>query len=91
MAKVKVIQKWLTTLDNPFDYFTQHDDWYRWDSDAGYKTPGLIARLAVISDNASSEKDTVDAINEAVDRIYEINPTGNYKVIEQEVEIENDR
>ena len=91
MAKVKVIAKWLTTADNPFDYITQHDDWLRWDQDAGYKTPGLIARLAVVSDSATSELDAIEAINEAVDRILSVDPTGNYKLITQELEVDDDR
>lgn len=91
MAKVKVIAKWLTTLDNPFDYVTQHDDWLRWDNDAGYKTPGLIARIAILSENAMSERDAIESINEAVDQIYALNPTGNYKIVEQELEVDDDR
>ena len=90
MAKVKVIGKWLTTLDNPYDYWTQHDDWVQWDQDAGYKTPGLIARIAAMS-NSMSDKDIIESINDAVEKIYSINPSGNYRIIQQEQEIDDDR
>ena len=90
MAKVKVTTKWLTTLDNPYDYWTQHDDWVKWDQDAGYKTPGLIARIATVS-SAMSDLEITESINDAVEKIYRLNPTGNYKLISKVEEIDDDR
>lgn len=37
---------WVTTEDNPFDPFTQFDDWDRFDQDKGYFTCNYIARIA---------------------------------------------
>ena len=48
MAKKEVM---LTTVDNPFDPFTQWDQWYRYDENAGYHTCERIARVAMTSTN----------------------------------------
>jgi len=70
----------LTTLDNPFDPFTQYDDWNRFDCDNGYYTMNYIARIAVTTDELS-EAIYNAAINHAIDEICEINVTGNYKKV----------
>lgn len=33
------IEVMLTTEDNPFDPFTQYDEWYAFDYEKGYHTP----------------------------------------------------
>lgn len=43
----KLTEWWLTTTDNPFDPFTQFDDWYRFDEiEKRYATTGLMARFS---------------------------------------------
>ncbi len=37
----------LTTIDNPFNPFTEWADWYRFDTDMGYNTCGLLDRVAL--------------------------------------------
>ena len=32
---MKEEQLWITTNDNPFDFFTQFDDWYLFDESKG--------------------------------------------------------
>ena len=44
----------LTTKDNPFDPFDQFDSWFMYDTQNGYNTCGLIARIAHTS-NALSD------------------------------------
>lgn len=70
----------LTTVDNPFDPFTQYDEWYSWDSNAGYHTPGLLARIAVLSDELS-DADERAAINSAIDEIVRENVSGVHKKV----------
>lgn len=70
----------LTTLDNPYDYFTQFDEWYAFDREKGYNTPGYVARIALTS-SEMSEKDYEDAVEDAVDEILRLNITGNYKKV----------
>jgi hypothetical protein len=70
----------LTTVDNPFDPFTQFDEWYTWDLDAGYHTPGLLARITKTSDELS-DADQHLAIQQAIDEIVKENVLGVYKKV----------
>jgi len=76
----------LTTFDNPFDPFTQFDEWFVWDQNAGYNTPGLLARIAKSSDELS-EVDQFLAIQQGIDEIIKENVSGMHKkVLRGEVE-----
>jgi hypothetical protein len=70
----------LTTVDNPYDPFTQYEDWYTWDFNAGYHTPGALARQVVTS-NDLSEADQAVAIAQAVDDLVDLNPFGMYRKV----------
>lgn len=35
----------LTTRDNPFNPFTEQEQWFQWDMDQGYNTPQLLDRV----------------------------------------------
>ena len=67
----------LTTSDNPFNPYTQWDEWYAFDVSAGYHTSAYLARIVRSSDELS-ESDQSLAIKEAIDEILEFNVTGNY-------------
>lgn len=71
------MQVMLTTKDNPYNPFTQWDDWYAFDESQGYCTSGYLARIVKTSDELS-DKDQFDATMEAVDEIIELNPDGLY-------------
>ena len=79
-----MIQSLLTTVDNPFDPFTQWDDWFAYDSRLGYHTPGLLARV-VVSSSELSEPDQVAAIVAAIDEIVDENVLGIYRKVTREV------
>jgi hypothetical protein len=72
----------LTTVDNPFDPFTQWDEWFVWDSNAGYHTPGLLARVALTSDDLS-EADQHLAIQQAIDEIVRENVLGVHRKVKE--------
>lgn len=72
----------LTTYDNPFDPFTQWDQWYSWDMSAGYNTPGLLARIAFTSDEIS-EADQDLAIQNAIDEIVRENVSGMHRKVKR--------
>lgn len=67
----------LSTSDNPFNPFTQWDQWFAFDARAGYHTPAYLARV-VRSSSELSESDQAIALNEGIDEILQFNLTGNY-------------
>ena len=70
----------LTTIDNPFDPFTQFDEWFAFDEDNGYHTCAYLARITVTSDELS-EADEDQAIENAIDEIIKFNLLGLYKKV----------
>jgi len=67
----------LSTSDNPFNPFTQFDEWYAYDRKMGYNTLGYLARMT-ISSYSISEADQQLAIQTAIDEIVEENVNGLY-------------
>lgn len=58
-------QTWPTTVDNPYDPFTQFDRWLMYDEGMGYNTCATVARLAHTSPNLTDME--MDAcINDAI-------------------------
>lgn len=70
----------VTTIDNPFNPFTQFDDWYRFDNDHGYHTCEYLARIAKTSIELDDDA-YANAVNEAVDEIVRLNINGMYKKV----------
>lgn len=70
----------LTTLDNPFDPFTEFTEWYAFDEDKGYHTSGLLARYASTSDELSST-DLELVIDQAIDYVLQDHALGQYKKV----------
>ena len=73
-------QTWVTTLDNPWDFWTHFDEWNAFDQEKGYFTNNYIARVSLASSEMSQEE-YEDAIEAAVDDIVRLNITGNYRKI----------
>jgi uncharacterized protein YjcR len=71
----------LTTVDNPFDPFTQWDDWVNYDEASGYFTNSYLARIARTSPDLS-DADQALAIEQAIDEIVQENVNGLYRKIE---------
>lgn len=67
----------LTTVDNPFDPFTQYDEWLSFDEQAGYYTNEYLARIANTTPAMTDEEVDV-AIESAMDEIIKIDPFGLY-------------
>jgi hypothetical protein len=74
------VEYMLTTVDNPFDPFTRFDEWFTWDTNAGYHTAGMLARIAKVS-NDMSEPDQAIAIQQAIDEILEENVSGMWRKV----------
>lgn len=62
----------LTTKDNPFDYFKQFKEWLDYDTLMGYGTPQYLARIAKLSNDLSDEEEQ-EEIENAIDSIIEWN------------------
>lgn len=70
----------LTTVDNPFDPFTEFDDWLGYDESCGYETLAYLARIVVTSDEMS-EADQSLAIEQAIEEIVALNINGLYRKV----------
>ena len=68
----------ITTHDNPYNPFTQWDDWLGFDTYKGYNTLSLLARVAEHS-TSFSEKENDEAYDHAVMEIIAMDPTGLYR------------
>ena len=65
----------LTTVDNPFDPFTQFDEWNAFDLQHGYNTSSYLARIVRTSDELS-QPDQDLAIQQAIEEIARLNVRG---------------
>lgn len=72
----------LSTVDNPFDPFTEFDQWYVWDEQAGYHTPALLARIAHQSSDLS-ETDQFIVVQDAIDEIIKENVSGMHRKLKR--------
>lgn len=75
----------LTTIDNPYSPFDEWDSWLRYDTQAGYGTSGLLARIAVVSDELS-ETDFNAALTNAIEEIVRENVSGVHTKVTKEVD-----
>ena len=80
---MRVAEHMLTTVDNPFNPFTQFDEWRAFDEAAGYHTLSLLARIVRTSDDLS-EADQSLAIEEAIDAIVRENVMGVHRRVSSE-------
>ena len=74
----------LTTIDNPYDPFTQFDDWFAFDEQKGYHTCAYLARLANTSDELSDEENDAE-IEKAIDSIVKLNVLGIYRKVQKKI------
>ena len=74
----------ITTIDNPYDPFTQFDEWYAYDEIKGYHSCSLLARFANTSIDLDAEE-TNALIEDAIDRIVNLNGLGDYRKLIKEV------
>lgn len=70
----------LTTVDNPFDPFTEFDSWLEYDSRLGYNTPSMLDRIAKVPTDLP-EPDQDLAIQQAIDEIVFENVSGMWRKV----------
>lgn len=68
----------ITTIDNPFNPFTQFDEWKQFDEEKGYFTLEYLARIAKTSMDLSDAQNDYE-IDQAIEEIIRLNVLGIYK------------
>lgn len=76
----------LTTTDNPFDYFEDFREWYKYDIEHEYNCCGLLARVANLSDDMTQKEKDAE-IKRAIDLIVKYDFTDTYKRVQKTTEI----
>jgi len=76
----------LTTIDNPYNPFTQFDRWNQFDTFKGYNTLSYLGRV-VDYDGCLTEKEKHLERESAIDRIVLSDPSGIYIKVTQDEEI----
>lgn len=65
-------ETFITTHDNPFDYFKQFDEWLNYDRQMGYFTLELVGRIAKLAPELSEEEQKLE-LERTFDSIIEWN------------------
>ena len=72
----------LTTVDNPYDPFTQFDSWFLFDVEKGYDSCSYLGRIAKTSDQLSEEENEQE-IERAIDEIIKYDFMNIYKKVKE--------
>lgn len=67
----------LSTDDNPFNPWTEFDQWYTWDTQNGYNSLSLLDRMVKTSDELPQEAQEMDG-ESAIDEIIIDNFSGHH-------------
>lgn len=67
----------LTTVDNPYNPFTQFEPWFLFDSEKGYNTCGYLARVTHANSDMSEEEYN-EEVERAIDEIIKNDFTNLY-------------
>jgi hypothetical protein len=73
----------LTTVDNPYSPFTEWDEWFNFDSQNGYHTPALLARITKLSPDLPESEQAL-AIEQAIDEIIKENVSGMWRKVSED-------
>lgn len=75
---------WLTTHDNPFDYFQDFTSWNLFDVQQGYNTCSLVDRILTKNNvviDSLTQKEIDEAIERVIDEIIQYDSLDIYKKI----------
>lgn len=67
----------LSTIDNPYNPFTQFDEWNSYDIEKGYNTCAYLARITKSSEELSDVEEEL-AIDDAINQIVSMDILGIY-------------
>lgn len=87
----------LTLIDNPYDYFTQFDEWFMYDNEQQSKLDlpnnccgyldRIVAQLGGITEDMTENEEN-QLIDKAIDEIIALNPFHIYKKVTKQVAVE---
>lgn len=72
---------WITTVDNPFDPFTQWERWFNFDEQHNYKTCERVARLAHCDPTTLTEKENDEFVNQALISLVDMYGDNVYRIV----------
>lgn len=72
----------LTTVDNPYNPFSDFTNWLLYDNDKGYGTCQYLARIAHVS-SIMTEYEVQEETERAIDEIVSLNPVLYKKVVNE--------
>lgn len=78
----------ITTVDNPFDPFDEFDSWFRFDTDHGYNSCGILARFLYTSDQFTDEENAYET-ERAIDQIIAHDPLNRWKKVKRSLDLPN--
>ena len=70
----------ITTIDNPYDPFTQFDSWFLFDVEKGYNSCAYLGRIARTSEQLSEEENNIE-VERAIDEIIKYDFLNIYKKV----------
>lgn len=77
----------ITTLDNPYNPFTDFDKWFVFDVLHNYNSCALLGRIAKTSEQFTQEENN-EEISQAIDTIIKHDLQNIYIKVSRQVEIE---
>jgi hypothetical protein len=73
----------LTTVDNPYNPFTDFDAWLAFDISKGYHTSSFLARIAMVPDDMPEAYQSL-AIQSAIDEVVRENVSGMWRKVSKD-------
>ena len=67
----------LTTVDNPYDPFTDYDNWNRFDTEHGHYSNSMLARIANFTEDMTDEEEQTE-VKRAIDQIIKYDPFNKF-------------
>jgi hypothetical protein len=79
----KPVEYMLTTVDNPYNPFTDYNAWLAFDIRMGYHTSAVLARIAILPEDFPESYETL-IIQDAIDEIVRENVSGMWRKVSRE-------
>lgn len=67
----------LSTVDNPYNPFSQFPQWFLYDIEKGYNSCAYLDRIAKTS-NSMTDEENAEEIERAIDEIIKYDPLNQY-------------